>query len=192
MVFVSFNSNFVPCNFPLTNIILSKAVILKVAKSHPLKFQIIRVYRQNWSRNSVHNSNNLHCCCENYVIRNFLISLFSRWINTRRCEMTFLISTVLLTAFVTATLPRDSVLYDRKSVDTDDEGVTWVLQGSEVSLKCRVNTSRCGQYHNVKGRFRNFRFFDPTIALWSLFSTNSPKRTSQSLWQGKCIENKSP
>ena len=70
--------------------------------------------------------------------------------------MTFLISTVVLIVFVTATLPLDSVLYDRQSVDTDKEGVTWVLRGSEVSLRCRVNTSTCGQYHNVKGRFKNW------------------------------------
>ena len=69
--------------------------------------------------------------------------------------MTLLISTVLLTTFVTQTLPKDSVL-NRQNVASDDGvSVTWVLQGSEVSLRCQVNTSRCGQYHNVKERFRN-------------------------------------
>ena len=70
--------------------------------------------------------------------------------------MALLISTVLLTYFVTRTLPKDSVLYDRqKAASEEAASVTWVLQGSEVSLRCQVNTSRCGQYHNVKGRFRN-------------------------------------
>ena len=71
--------------------------------------------------------------------------------------MSLLISTVLLTGFVTRTLPQDSGLYSRQPVVASEEGVrvTWVLQGSGVSLRCEVNTSRCGQYHNVKGRLEN-------------------------------------
>ena len=149
------------------------------------------MHRQNWSWNSVHNSNNLLCCCENYDIRNHLISLFHSWVSTHRCDMSFLISTVLLIACVSATLPRDSVLYDRESVDTDNEGVTWVLQGSEVSLRCQVNTSRCGQYHNVKARFNNFGFFDLTT-VWKSFLRILRRELQKSLWQGKCFENKSP
>ena len=78
-------------------------------------------------------------------------SLISFPFSDIRYAMTLLLSTVLLTFCVTQTLPKDSVLYDGQRAAS----VTWVLQGSEVSLRCQVNTSRCGQYHNVKGRFRN-------------------------------------
>ena len=107
------------------------------------------------------------------------------------CEMTLLILTVLLTTFVSQTLPKDSsVLPDRQRVTSaGDQGVTWVLQGSEVSLRCQVNTSGCGQYHNVKGRFKTlvnkekfFYFFNFVLRqtlIMKVFSMNSLKLTSK-------------
>ena len=76
------------------------------------------------------------------------------------CEMTLLICTIILTSFVSQTLPKDSsVISDRQRVTSAGEaGVSWVLQGSEVTLRCQVNTSGCGQYHNVKGRFKNWQY----------------------------------
>ena len=72
-----------------------------------------------------------------------------------RLAMKLISSTILLTAFLSHTLPEDSVLHDRK-IEASDESVSVkrVLKGDEVSLRCQVNTTTCGQYHNVKGLFK--------------------------------------